>query len=64
MLKVLRKDYDDRDINNSLLAYADDFLVGNVKVNHILPYFLKEEKGDFPVFGRYLEIFNTEYSHT
>ena len=42
MLKVLRKDYDDRDINNSLLAYADDFLVGNVKVNHILPYFLKE----------------------
>lgn len=63
LLHKLMEDYDNTSIENALIAFADDFFRGNISCERILPYFLTYENGDFPVMGRYLDKFNSNYSH-
>lgn len=62
LIRKLLTSYEIDDIKNAFIAYVDDLLKGNVTTSHIVPYFLKYEKGDFPVFGKYLDLFATKYS--
>lgn len=62
-LRILLQDYDTNDIKNSFIAYADEVLRGNIETSQILPYFLKRQGGEFPVFGRFLDKFAADYSY-
>ncbi len=62
-LRILLQNYDADDIMRAFMAYADEVLRGNIETSQILPYFLKRQGGEFPVFGRFLDKFAAKYSY-
>ncbi|RNI29777.1 hypothetical protein EFA69_09570 [Rufibacter immobilis] len=53
------------EIENSFIAYVDDFLKGEITVGKLIPYFLsrKPETKDFDTFHTYLNRFISDYSY-
>lgn len=62
-LRILLQNYEPDDIKNAFVAYADEVLRGNIETSQILPYFLKRQGSEFPVFGRFLDEFAANYSY-
>ncbi|QHL86274.1 hypothetical protein GU926_01955 [Nibribacter ruber] len=64
-LYELAKEYGDEEIENSFIAYIDEFLKEDIEVRKLIPYFLarKPETRDFDTFHTYLNKFIAEYSY-
>lgn len=64
-LHELGQQYGTDEIENSFIAYVDDFLEGNIEVNKLVPYFLsrKPQTKDFDTFHTYLNKFVSDYSY-
>ncbi|RAU81973.1 helix-turn-helix domain-containing protein [Pontibacter arcticus] len=65
-LYELSQQYGFEEIENSFIAYADDFLAGNLEVSKLISYFLskKPQTKDFDTFHTYLNKYTADYSYT
>lgn len=50
-------------LENAFLAFADEYIKGDVKVNNMMNFFLTNKDGDFVIINKYLEEFNANYSY-
>lgn len=50
-------------LENAFLAFADEYIEGDVKVNNMMNFFLTNKDGNFVTINKYLDKFNANYSY-